>query len=209
MGNLKIEQAVGQMLSQPPTSSLSSISPINSLASRYGNEKLFLSLFTPDRQEKYCQNTDRCYAGTAPSLVAVHRNYGLSVAQTWLEIQIYDLIKFCKLESDESVDNVKSTANAVLTSDKYRVLKITELMCFFQEFKSGEYGQFYGKFDPLVLTRTLREFYGKVHQRRIYAQRKLEQAERESKYAESSQNAVNMQEWIAENPNGNLAKLLK
>lgn len=40
----------------------------------------------------------------------------------------------------------------------YGGLKLTEFMVFFQRFKQGFYGTFYGVFDPMVITRSLREF---------------------------------------------------
>lgn len=40
----------------------------------------------------------------------------------------------------------------------YGGFKLTEFMVFFQRFKQGLYGTFYGVFDPMVITRSLREF---------------------------------------------------
>lgn len=40
----------------------------------------------------------------------------------------------------------------------YGDFKLTEFMVFFQRFKKGLYGTFYGVFDPMVITRSLREF---------------------------------------------------
>lgn len=40
----------------------------------------------------------------------------------------------------------------------YGDFKLTEFMVFFQRFKQGLYGTFYGVFDPMVITRSLREF---------------------------------------------------
>lgn len=40
----------------------------------------------------------------------------------------------------------------------YGDFKLTEFMVFLQRFKQGLYGTFYGVFDPMVITRSLREF---------------------------------------------------
>ena len=40
----------------------------------------------------------------------------------------------------------------------YGRFKLTEFMVFFQRFKQGLYGTFYGVLDPMVITRYLREF---------------------------------------------------
>lgn len=40
----------------------------------------------------------------------------------------------------------------------YGGFKLTEFMVFFLRFKQGLYGTFYGVFDPMVITRSLREF---------------------------------------------------
>lgn len=47
---------------------------------------------------------------------------------------------------------------AAVIADNFGWLKLAELMLFFQQFKAGKYGHFYGAVDPMVITEALQMF---------------------------------------------------
>ena len=107
-------------------------------------------------QAKYVKQELRCFFGTAPSLTRVARVYGDEIAESWIEIQLHDLSVFAGCKDKMEVEQLESTAKAILY--RYGKLKVTELMVFFQRFKAGLYGRFYGVVDGLVITSALNEF---------------------------------------------------
>lgn len=122
----------------------------------YKTGENLLCLFSPDKQTEYCKNEERCFTGHAPSIARVARTFGDSVAESWLSIQLFELAEFSKVRNGmEPADFIELARTIILG---YGGFKLTEFMVFFQRFKQGLYGTFYGVFDPLVITRSLREF---------------------------------------------------
>ena len=99
---------------------------------------------------------ERCIAGGAPSLIKVREWYGQAVLECWLDIQLTDLVMFAGVRKSEAADLTGRLAQVI--ADNYGRLKVSELMLFFQHFKSGRYGRFYGQFDPMVVTCALNAF---------------------------------------------------
>lgn len=124
---------------------------------RWGTSgEAFLSKFNPDRQAVCARFPERCIAGGAPSLIKVREWYGQAVLECWLDIQLTDLVMFAGVRKSEAADLTGRLAQVI--ADNYGSLKVSELMLFFQHFKSGRYGRFYGQFDPMVVTCALNAF---------------------------------------------------
>ena len=65
-------------------------------------------------------------------------------------------------------------------------------MLFFQKFKAGAYGRFYGAVDALVITTALREFC----EERGDMIARHEQEANKRKYDEYKKNAISREEWL-------------
>lgn len=126
------------------------------IISRYGNKENFLKLFNPDKQAEYCKHLERCFSGYAPSLYRTKIAYGDTTAESWLEVQIRDLSEYTGCKDKMTIRQIEETSKIIINN--YEYLKITELMYFFQLFKSGRFGRFYGVVDGLVITSSLFEF---------------------------------------------------
>ena len=126
------------------------------LVSTYGNRESFLTTFNPDVQREICGNTDVCFFGGAPTLTLLNNAYGEKTAAMWLVPQLYNLSEYCGCRDKLSANQLKECASVIAT--EFAFLSVTELMLFFHRFKSGNYGQFYGAVDPLIITTSLREF---------------------------------------------------
>lgn len=85
------------------------------------------------------------------------RTFGSHIAESWLEIQLLDLAEFSGARKDGMTEKEYEEIARIIISG-YGDFKLTEFMVFFQRFKQGLYGTFYGVFDPMVITRSLREF---------------------------------------------------
>lgn len=122
----------------------------------YKTSDNFLKLFNPDMQYDYCVDIKRAYTGKAPTLSVLNDAFGKNITEAWLAIQIRDLSEFSGCKDKLDIEQIDKLAKVIIASFKH--LKVTELMHFFLQFKSGKYGKFYGAVDGLVITEALQEF---------------------------------------------------
>jgi hypothetical protein len=101
-------------------------------------------------------NLQRCFTGQAPSLTRVKVTFGEEISENWLIAQIIDLSLFCGIKEKPDMVQVEAIARTIIAN--YGYLKLTELMVFFQRFKAGKHGTFYGNFDGITLNKALNDF---------------------------------------------------
>ena len=115
-----------------------------------------MALYAPGKQAEYmAKYHDRCFSGTAPTLRRYAEIHGTDSVKMWLSAQIKDLCEFAgaKKPQPDALEDIAATIIA-----QYPGLKLTEVMVFMQLFKAGHYGHFFGVFDPLVLTASLKDY---------------------------------------------------
>lgn len=151
-----------------------------------------LERFSPSVQGKCYAWPERCVSGNAPTLGAVGRDYGEQVALDWLTIELNDYQNFVgvKEEGKASLDVVRELSRMVFR--RYRYLKLSELLLFFQRLKYGDYGEMYGYVDAVRVLRALRSF---MTDRNAIVER-LEQEERERKQERESRDAISYEEHL-------------
>lgn len=118
--------------------------------------KEFLVQYNPDYQMQICDDTELCFLGEYPTLSELKRDYGKKIPTAWLIPQLQNLSWYCGVKDKLTASQLEECAFIIATD--FFFLKVSELMLFFHRFKSGRYGKFYGKVDPLVITCSLREF---------------------------------------------------
>lgn len=117
----------------------------------------FLTAYNPDTQIEYkaaesvFTNIDK-----AATLNDVNNAYEENAASQWLIPQLADLSEFCGCRTKISNEQIESLAR--LLAAEYGYITIPEFMLFFHRFKKGEYGQFYGNVDPMVITSSFCSF---------------------------------------------------
>ena len=79
-------------------------------------------------------------------------------------------------------------------------MKLPELMLFFQQFKAGKYGRFYGSVDPMVITTALQEFLRFRAERLAVIERSIVRAQQKSRtpnvpMALSAASTLTYEEW--------------
>lgn len=149
------------------------------LYNRYGTDcSKILSAFNPSKQVAFCRDEQRCYFGKAPSLGVMRLAYGHNVAESWMQIQLNDLAEFSGCKGKLNERQITELASIIIS--KYGYLKLTEFMLFFQKFKRGEYGIFYGNVDPMKIL----EAFPKFCEERIHEYECKKRLEEEAKNAE-------------------------
>ena len=163
-------------LSEPPSAGMTN-PRVSALVARYGDREGFLKTFNPDKQDECLRNPELSYMGGAPTLGLVRKAFG-STAEAWLVIQLAELSEYAGVK--EKLTTRQLTDTALLIQQMYGHFKVTELMLFFRQFKSGRYGRFYGSVDPMLIMTALETFAGeRAGKISIYA-REREKAAREA-----------------------------
>ena len=139
-------------------------------ATKYGDASNFLNIFHVSRQAELTHDASRCIFGDAPTLSQVNATYGRGTTEEWLTYQLWAVSRYAGI--DEKLAGVQVQEMAKLIVQTWHWLKVSEMMLFFRRFKTGRYGQFYGRFDPLILMAALREFIRERNE--MYARRETE-----------------------------------
>lgn len=115
-----------------------------------------LSKYNPDFLQKERLTLDNCHFGDYPTLAELDKKFNGRFSAAWLMAHLHDLSEYCGCKDKLAGQPLRQCAS-IIASDYY-YLKVTELMLFFNRFKLGRYGRFYGSVDPLVITTALRTF---------------------------------------------------
>lgn len=126
------------------------------LRQRYNSAAALMADYSPDMQIPYCRDKEKCFFGSAPSLRLVREAFGEDAVTSWLEVQINNLSEFAGCKDKLTDAQIAETAEMIF--DEYPRYKLTEFMLYFQRFKRGEYGRFYGRVDPITIMHFLRTF---------------------------------------------------
>ena len=145
-----------------------------------------MSRFNPDVQRYCVGNIERCFTGNTPTIFEVRRSYSSATVDSWLDIQLSDLVRFCGVKGKEEFTRIIDPVIQVI-SDNFGYLKLSELMLFFQQFKAGQYGRFYGSVDPMVITEALHQFLDFRADRLAVIERKRRKAEQQRQDAERAE----------------------
>lgn len=113
--------------------------------------------------------------------------YGKFSAEKWLSPQIVEISLVIGLKESTTAEQARFTASAIATL--YPWLKTDELMLFFFRFKAGCYEQFYSRFDPQILLRSLKMFMeDRASYYRIRDEKKLKKELEDAKHNSISYN---------------------
>jgi hypothetical protein len=114
--------------------------------------------FNADYPKKLAQNgislLQAC-TGSTPSLAIVRNTLGEKTIELVIEVWLDRLNDFY---GKGSLSPLQIEEVSTLIIAEYYYLKIAELAVFFNKFKIGRYGEFYGAIDPLKIMSALIEF---------------------------------------------------
>lgn len=100
---------------------------------------------------------DEAFFSDAPTLYRFEAAYRVSAAYYIMPL-LQNLDKFCGLQRDGHISLEQISETARLIAAQYPYLRVTEVQLFFARIKSGRYGHFYGRIDPLFIMNALRAF---------------------------------------------------
>lgn len=115
----------------------------------------FCQQVNPNTQIVYGSDERKTIMGNYATLEQLDLAFGEGAASSWLLIAIADLNVF---SGSKKMDDAQMKSLASLIAQRYSHLKYSVLQLFFYKFKSGDFGKFYGKMDPMVVTCALKDF---------------------------------------------------
>lgn len=107
-------------------------------------------------QAAVCRDVGKAFFADYPTLAELNTAFSWNTATQWLVPELLDLSEFCGCKDKLTRKQMEQLADVIAAN--YGYMKISELMLFFQRFKTGRYGRFYGAVDPMVVTSALRVF---------------------------------------------------
>lgn len=117
------------------------------------------------------------------------------IAESMIIANLKDFADYCSFTEPITETQYRNVASLIVQN--WGTLKVMEVMIFFSRLKSGVYGGFYGRFDPIKFMGYLREFV----QWRNDKIDEFDQQDREQKKKEDNVGNVSYEEWLAQNPN--------
>ncbi|MCE5175833.1 MAG: DUF6633 family protein [Bacteroidales bacterium] len=158
----------------------------------YGDSGTFLSRMNPSTQIIAAENPEKAYKSEI-SLTKVKLAFGMPFLKVWLMAQLENLNDFCGTKSKMTIDQMDELTGIIAVD--YGYLRAAEILLFFHRLKKGQYGQFYGSVDPLMIASAL---FQHVKDRQIEISR-IEAAENQKRLdnqrKEWKNNAISREEY--------------
>ena len=139
----------------PSTLSESFDQKVHNLTSRFQSYESFNQAFGPDTQAKMARDERHAIMADYSTLETLNFAFGTNAAAGWLNFHIADLNRFA---GTKNLSDQQTKELAQIVAQEYKGTKFSVLMLFFYRFKLGDFGKFYGKIDPMVITCSLKDF---------------------------------------------------
>jgi hypothetical protein len=140
-----------------------------------------------------CRDDKVAILDDSPTLTELNATYGQNTASMFLVPQLFNISEFCGVKEKLTDNQIQELAQLIAVS--YPWLKVKEIMTFCKQFKLGQYGQFYGTVDPMIITRALKEFLS--YRADVYAEYEEFKAQRRLE-EERKQPKMTLDEWLKE-----------
>lgn len=125
----------------------------------FGTESDFLAKFNPDRQKTVALEAEMVFASQhIPSLVRCTYAYGESTMAGWISNQLRTIVSMLPNDKRMDVKELERIGYDILSDPQFRVLRLTEIMLFVSQFRTGRFGKVYGTLTTLDICTALREF---------------------------------------------------
>lgn len=126
-----------------------------SLRENYQSFENFASDFNPNSQVDFGSDVRGTIMNDYSTLEMLDMAFGDGSASAWLVTSLADLNKF---SGSKNMDDGQTKWLAKLLFQEYKNVKYSVMQLFFYRFKVGDFGKFWGKVDPMVITCALKDF---------------------------------------------------
>ncbi len=119
--------------------------------------------FNPDTQVDFAADVRKTIMGDYSTLGMLDAAFDVGAAASFITSNLVNLNAF---SGSKNMDDKQTKSLAKLLAYEYRDMKFSVLLLFFYRFKVGDFGKFYGKVDPMVITCALRDFVAECEAKR-------------------------------------------
>ena len=159
-----------------------------------GELKTFLTRYAPGTLPQFGLTAEECVAADSPALVDINAMFGnRNAGSTFLMCYINDINEYAG--TDKKMDVQQRIECASTLYELLFHLKVTEVMLFFQRFKSGRYGKFFGAVDAMTLGTAAHVFLKERKNLIERIERQRADREREADRRDREINAITRQEF--------------
>lgn len=135
-----------------------------------------------------------CVTGNYPALSELNVRFANKNAGTaYLLCHINNINEYAG--TDKKMDVQTRAECAATLYENFYHLKVTEVMLFFQRFKGGRYGKFYGSVDPMTIGQAAWSFLAE-RKRLLEKAEVIRQREREREEKEHDTNCITRDEYL-------------
>lgn len=113
------------------------------------------------------------------------------IAEAFVLAYLHDMADYLAFNEPISEEQYIYTSRIMVKN--YGYLKAREVLIFFAQVKSGKYGKFYGKFDPLLFNDFLQSFVSWRNEQIEYVAKR----ERQKRYEEEKKQSVDLKTFLA------------
>lgn len=113
------------------------------------------------------------------------------LAEAFVIAYLHDMADYLQFSEPITEEQYAYTGRMVVS--KYGYLKAREILIFFAQVKSGKYGKFYGKFDPLLFNDFLQSFVRWRNERIDY----ISQQERQKRWEEEKKQCIDIDTFLS------------
>lgn len=136
---------------------------VSNLRENFQSFKDFAIAFNPQTQVEFGCDERKSIMADYSTLATLDLALGEHSSSNWLTIAITDLNIFSGSKSMTD-DQIEDLADFLAT--EYKDVKFSMMQLFFYRFKRGDFGRFYGKVDPMVITCALKDFVDECARKR-------------------------------------------
>lgn len=159
-----------------------------------GELKTFLTRYAPGTLPQFGLTAEECVAADSPALVDINAMFAnRNAGSTFLMCYINDINEYAG--TDKKMDVQQRMECAATLYENFYHLKVTEVMLFFQRFKGGRYGKFYGSVDPMTIGQAAWSFLAE-RKRLLEKAEVIRQREREREEKEHDANCITRDEYL-------------
>lgn len=161
--------------------------------------ELFAQKYKSDMQERCALRREQSLTCDAPTLNTLSSAYGEDAATAWIMAQMASIVLLTGVAKGDQTTTMQLTSGARVVLANYGSLKATEFMLFCSQFKAGLYDHFYGTFDVLVITTSLKDFTQQIRKEKasIAERRQREAREAERQRREHDDRLITYAEFLA------------
>lgn len=112
--------------------------------------------FSRNIQPYLLANIEKAYSDKSPFIQDLDIIYGQGCSALWVKAQLLNIDLIANMKESADMSALDKFANLFIA--RYGTIKLTEFLLFCARVTLGQYGRFYGYFDPIIIGDMFKKF---------------------------------------------------